>query len=222
VSEEEALSVRELLKGVYDLLAQRNEHENIVFEKPCATLIAYDFDLHRKRRGYMRYAEANIYNFNGKQYLIARGEKCGSYPAEPYDSDILYVEVLSKENIQDLIKKYEEKTDLCLMDKMYLDLLRCDLDLIDNGGFIESLIERCRYFENSLIVGYADGRITLEPELLEMLGPKIEDMIYQDVERDSRYIAFSTLKPVVVKQMKYKPEFVEVLTETIEKYLRGL
>ena len=191
----EGLRVRELLKNTYDLLAERNEHEEHKFSSSVLSEIANDSDWHRTRIGYMRYEDAKIYNFN-KEWLISRGEKAGSYPADPYDSDII---------------------GLCIDDKI-------DIESFDEE--ISKRIRRGQYFKNTLLGGMADGRIfgsggtEQGKKVAETIIPKLEDFVYQKPEYDQQYISLSTLGPVNTKKMLYKQEFPEFIVETIETVLK--
>jgi len=196
------LSVRELLKDTYELLAERNQHQEIVLEKPALAEIANDSDWHRRRIGYMKYERVNLFQFNSKDWGVGRGESYGSYPAEPYDSDILALKI-----------SVEDKTEEELKEDLGQD------------------IRGSKYFKNSLVFGMADGSLgsgstfswfknPFEEKMAELLKPKFLDFMAQKPEYDKRYISLSTLGPVNTKSMLYKPEFVDFLTETIETVLK--
>lgn len=94
MEENSGLNVRELLKETYSILQKRYNPQQIILPRRALAEIADDSDLHRIRVGYIRYESAGLFQLDGKTWAIARGEKWGSYPAEPYDSDILALEFL--------------------------------------------------------------------------------------------------------------------------------
>lgn len=160
---DEGLSVRELLKATYNRLAERHPHEEMILEgKPIAE-IANDSDWHRTRVGYMRYETANLFQFNNKTWAIARGEKCGQYPAEPFDSDILALELSVESKTGEQIK-----------------------------GELEEMIRRSEYFRNSLVFGMADGRIGVGTRhsyerMTELLSSGISKFIAQELKTNDEY-----------------------------------
>jgi hypothetical protein len=64
----------------------------LFFPNKALTEIARDSDWHRTKVGYMGYETAGLFEFGGSIWIVGRGEACGSYPADPYDSDILALE----------------------------------------------------------------------------------------------------------------------------------
>ena len=189
------LNVNELLKNTYSNLEKRNSHEKIKLTDLVYTEIADDSDWHRTRKGYMRYEKVDIFDF-GKQWLLGCGENCGSYPARPYDSDILALEISNENKPINIQKEIEEKIHLS------------------------------SYFRNSLIYGYADGNLGISKSgrfgkrMRETIKPKVSEFIAQKPEYDSQYLELSTLLPVNTKEMLYKPVFVDFLTEAIEDVLK--
>jgi hypothetical protein len=191
------LKVRKLLEKTYENLAERNPHKEIRFE-PALSKIADDSDWHRTKIGYMKYESANLFKFNGKNWVVARGESYGDYPARPYDSDITALEP-SEEN--------------------------------PTSNYIRSKLASSCYFRNSLIFSLADGNLGVgtnspffenpfEKRMKEMLEPRIPDFVAQKPEYDTGALLTSTLQHPVTKEMLYKPDFVDFLTETIEKILK--
>lgn len=192
-----SLTVRELLKNTYESLERRNPHQEIALPEPALSLIADDSDWHRTRRGYMKYEKTNLFQFNGKKWAISRGESYGSYPARPYDSDFLALELSTEGKSSEQIQK----------------------ELIEGIG-------DSSYFRNSLICGMADGNLILNSsgkfgkKMLELLKPKLPDFVTQKPEYDTSVILASTLQHPTIKEMLYKPTFVGFLTETIETILK--
>lgn len=192
----EELSVGELLKKTYLNLEERNMHQEIILPNGVMTEIADDTDWHRSRTGYMRYEKVDIFDF-GKSWLLGRGEKSGSYPARPYDSDILALEfsIENKESAQ-IQKEIEDK------------------------------IRLSSYFSNSLVFGYADGNIGINKcsglgrKMMQLIKPNVSKFIARRPEYDETVIELSTLMPPTTKEMLYKPEFASVISEAIETVLK--
>ncbi len=202
MNEQGVLTVRQLLKATYDNLAERQPNEEVALPEQTLAEIANDSDYHRTRIGYMRYESAKLFQFGDKTWAITIGKKYGSYPAEPYDSDLSALE-LSIEN------KTQEQ-------------------IIEGLG---KKIDRSIYFRNSLIHGMADGNLAagtshhwlnnpFQGRILELLKPKIKDYIAQKPEYDTTMLLASTLQHPTNKVMLYKPEFVDFLVDTIETVLK--
>jgi hypothetical protein len=191
------LTVREILEDTYSILRKRHNPQEIIFQHKVLAKIADDSDYHRTRIGYMGYKTVNLLNLNSKTWAIARGEKCGGYPADPYDSDILALELIVKEQTSEQIQ--EELT----------------------GRIRESL-----FFENSLVYGTANGNLGLNKDgkfgkrMLEILRPEIDRFIAQEPEYDQRHLSLSTLSPICKKPVLYKPELAGFLADSIEAILR--
>jgi len=83
------LNAHELLQNAYLRLCIIHASREVVFQHRAFAEIADDSDWHRTRKGYMGYDKADLLRLDGKVWVIARGEACGSYPAAPYDSEIL-------------------------------------------------------------------------------------------------------------------------------------
>jgi len=194
--QQKGLYVRDLLKSAYEILSQQHENIEITFPNQVLTEIADDSDWHRSRTGYMGYESARAFQFNGKVWVVARGEKCGSYPAKPYDSDVMALEFPLKGIITEATK--EELT---------------------------RKIEESSYFINSLIYGMADGNLAVsgrgrfEKQMTELLRPKIQEFIAQKPEYDRSVVLASTLQHPTTKNMLYKPEFADFLARTFEAVL---
>ncbi|MBU3913502.1 MAG: hypothetical protein KKB21_04490 [Nanoarchaeota archaeon] len=194
--QQKGLHVRDLLKNAYDKLNQQHKNREIIFPNRALTEIADDSDWHRSRTGHMGYESARAFQFNGKVWVVARGEKCGSYPAEPYDSDVMALEFPLKGRITKATKE---------------ELAR--------------KIGESSYFRNSLIYGMADGNLAVSKrgrfgkQMLELLGPKVQEFIAQKPEYDRSVILASTLRYPTTKNMLYKPEFADFLAESFEAVL---
>jgi len=196
--EQNGLHVRGLLRGAYEKLSQTHKNKEITFSNSVLTEIADDSDYHRTKKGYMGYESARTFQFNGKIWVVARGEECGSYPAEPYDSDILALEFplegrITKATKKELTKKIRESS----------------------------------YFSNSLICGMADGNLAVSEggrfgkQMIDLLRPKIQDFIAQKPEYDRSVILASTLQYPTTRCMLYKPEFADFLAELFETVLKS-
>lgn len=200
------LNVRELLKDTYSRLTERHDPQEIVLPNRALTEIANDSDYHRTRVGYMGYETAGLFEFDGSVWTIARGEACGSYPADPYDSDILALEFELKRPIKG--GRTRKKTEKQIQEEL------------------GESIRRSEYFRNSLIYGKEDGNLIVSrngrfgQRMLEILRPEIQRFIAKEPEYDSQLLSLSTLKPICTSSVKYKPEFADFLADSIEAVLK--
>ncbi len=191
----------EVLEKAYELLLKKYQHKTINFPNTASAEIADDSDWHRSKTGYMGYKSAAALKINDKSWVLGLGEKCGSYPAEPFDKDILALEyVIDGKKETQISDELEEK-------------IRCS-----------------PYFRNTVILSMADGQLQLGnsdypcfcrfgSKMKELLKNKFKDYVAQKPEYDTEVILASTMDFPCRKLMEFKPEFVEVLADTIEKVL---
>ncbi len=191
----ERISARQLLEGVYSSLKNKLGGREIHLPSKAMVEIANDSDWHRTRIGYSAYETALLLNVEGKEWAVAFGTNCGSYPAEPYNCDIAAVSVFP-------IGKSDEE----IAKEVY------------------KALKKGSYFRNSLIYTLADGQLAVSKnskfgqKVLELLRPKIKEFIVQDLETDSRYL-YLDLRPVVKCAIEYKPEFVSFLCDIFRSVL---
>lgn len=190
MAETQGLSARQLLEGVYSLFKEKLNGREIKLPSRALSLIADDSDWHRTRVGYTGYDTAVLLRVGAKEWAVAFGTKCGSYPADPYNCDIAAVPISLNEKSDEEIAKE-----------------------------IHEALERSSYFYNSLIYAMADGRLAVRnnrfgQKVLELLKPKVQEFIAQDLEIDPRYFTMD-LRPLVKSSVQYKPEFVAFLFEML-------
>jgi len=87
----------EVVEKVFKILT-KNVTMEVFFpttEEPIGAfaLIADDSDDHRTRRGYMRYLSFRIITLGSQQFALGLGTAWGSYPARPYENDIMILKV---------------------------------------------------------------------------------------------------------------------------------
>lgn len=193
MAEKQGLSARELLKGVYNTL--KDGGREIKLPSKAMAEIANDSDWHRTRVGYTGYESAILLKVGEKEWTVAFGTACGSYPADPYNCDIAAVSVSTNgKSNKEIVKE------------------------------IHGALEKGSYFRNSLIYAMADGQLAInkdgrfDQKVLELLGPRVQEFIAQDLETDSRYFTMD-LRPVVKSAVQYKPEFVVFLSDTFRTVL---
>lgn len=197
MDKQDSLSVRDLLKHTYVVLATRHNHQEIVLPQMVFTEIANDSDWHRSRTGEMKYQAVGLFTLDEKLWAISRGEKCGGYPADPYDSDLLALDFSIKGKTQEQIQE----------------------ELRDRIG-------RSDYFVNSLVYGMADGNLAVTKsgrfgqKMLEQLAPRVKDFVATPAKYNDEYLDLSTLRPICEHSVKYKPEFADFLADSIEAVLR--
>ena len=192
----EGLDVRQLLESVCSVLSERHNPQQIVFPDKAYTEITEDSDWHRKRYGYMGYESAGLYRFGGKTWAIARGEKFVGHPAGKYDSDILALEFLAAGSSLGIVQ----------------ERLKREIGLSS-------------YFFRSLIRGLSDGNLdfsktNLGDEMSERVRPVMHGFIAQMPEYDPSVIKASTMSHPIKKPLLYRPEFADLLADSIEAVLR--
>lgn len=196
MSDEKTLSVHDLLRSTCRFLGRRYSRHSIHFPDGVCTEIADDSDWHRTRRGYMRYRSAKILRIGGKRWVLARGEKSGSYPADAYDSDIIAIRIADQGKI--------------------------DAKLVEG---VAQAIREGSYFKNTLVCGLADGRLAcyarspFADPMAAWLRSVADRIIAQNARHDDRYLSLSTLQPIVTSTMKYWPEAARLLAEAIKETL---
>lgn len=194
IDEQVGISVRDLLKNTYEKIGQRNSSSEIIFQNKVLTEIADDSDYHRKKIGYMGYENARTFEFNGKYWAIARGEKCGDYPGDIYDSEILALELKSenteKEELERIIDKSTYFTNSLIFAK--------------RDGHL------CLSKENKFGIRMQD-----------VLQPRLREFIAQLPEYDENLFSARTLSPICTKSLMYKPELVDFLADSIRQVLEN-
>ena len=193
MGEKQGLSAKELLEGVYNAL--KKDGREVKLPSKAMAEIANDSDWHRTRIGYTGYESATLLKIGDKEWVVAFGTKCGSYPADPYNCDIAAVQLSG-----------DGKSDEEVASEIH-DALRGN-----------------SYFCHSLIYAMADGQLALNKDerfgqkVLDLLRPKVQEFIAQDLETDSRYFTMD-LRPVVKSAVQYKPEFVGFFRDTLHTVL---
>ena len=191
MSEDTSLSVRELLQQVCENIGKELRGKQITLPNKATSEIANDSDWHRSRAGYMGYESVVLIQIGEKNWALGFGEACGSYPADPYSSDIVA-----------LLISPDGKSDEELAQEIY------------------KAIETTCYFRDSIICGMADGRLFLNKnapfgeKMMGILQSGIKNYIAQSIETDPT-VFHMDLRPVVKSSMKYKPEFVDFLKDSI-------
>lgn len=193
MAEKQGLSARELLEGVYNTL--KDGGREIKLPSKAMAEIANDSDHHRTRIGYTGYESATLLKVGDKEWVVAFGIKCGSYPADPYNCDIAAVQLSGN-------GKFDKEIAVEIYDS-----------LKENS-----------YFLSSLIYAMADGQLAISKDgqfgqkVLESLRPKVQKFIARDLEIDSR-CATMDLRPLVKSAVQYKPEFVAFIHDTLRAVL---
>ena len=190
------VSVHRLLRAAYRCLGRKYHSRELFFPEGVCVEIADDSDGHRTRKGYFRYRSAKMIKVGRKWWAIARGERCGHYPADPFDSDIAAVR------------------------------LPCRLKVgTEAAAYVAEKLLRGEYFANSLVVGLADGRLLeiggniFSTAVSGILRDELPALISSPLRRDDRCLDLSTLAPVTVSTMRYHRRAIEVLTLAFEAVL---
>jgi hypothetical protein len=189
----------ELLENIFRILCQINSYREIIFPERVSVIIADDSDAHRIRQGHMGYKSVMLVQFNSKIWAIGIGKAWGDYPAHPYNSDILAIE------LPELKGKADEKI----------------------SERIQELINSGVCFQHSLIIARQNGQITVakNPEnrfgkkILESVRPIAAKFVAQPLEVSNEYVSAVNLLPMVKSPVLYKQELIEILAKQISEIL---
>ena len=191
---EKGITVNELLKRTYERLTKDKEYKEMPFPKKVLSEIGNDSDWHRTKIGYMGYESVRLVEFGNRRLAIGRGERCGDYPAKPYDSDIIVLEVPAEWKEPEQVQE---------------ELTRA--------------IRKGSYFTNTLILGGANGELGAIKRSkfgkMSEIASLIDGFVAQEPEYAAGLIDLSTGGPPCTKGVRYKSEFVDVLAQRIEEVL---
>jgi hypothetical protein len=199
--EKKGLTAGEVIRKVFEKIKERHSHREIHFPRGALALIADDSDLHRIRRGYMKYDSAILIHLGNKNWALARGEACGDYPADPYDSDIWAAEIKAGSKSPEQI-----------------------------ASEIREMIRKSEFFSNTIIGGRKDGSFFISKNIFgkkvkELLpAEKLSNFVSSEMKIDSRYFTIegSNVLPIVKKPMQYKEELVDFLAQLIIQILNAI
>lgn len=183
------LSASELLEGVYNKLTEGAR--SIELSSETKAEIADDSDHHRTRVGYTAYESVSVLMVDNTMWMLGLGKTCGSYPADPYDRDIVAIQILDSNELSD-----------------------ADIDVKACNAFGDNI-----YFKNSLVYSMADGQLGVKEKgffgeiIIRSLNKEINNFISRPLDVDnSRF--YMDMSPVVKATVLYKPEFVDFLSKT--------
>lgn len=148
-------------------------------------LIADDSDYHRIRRGFMRYKSFSIVALNSHQFAIGLGTAWGDYPADPYKNDI-----------------------------MILKMFQIEGSMAEIYEWLKKNVPSNRGFRGSVILSMRDGELGF-PIAWQWLSERLADFIRVEKATDKRFIAATTLKPVVTRRAEYNRKVVSVIARLI-------
>lgn len=193
----ETLGARDLLTEVFQTLVTKYAGVEMKFERGALAEIANDSDWHRTRIGYSRYKSVWVTTIGAKRWALAFGVAFGDYPAEPYNCDILALELHGPSDAS-------------------VDIREVHGRISDSG-----------YFRNSLIFAKASGELrschwSFATRMARYFnGMNLESYIAAGLTLDKNFILASTLSHPVIQAMGYKSDFVPVLVEVCEQLLRA-
>ncbi len=181
----------EVVEGVFKILTKNTVME-ILFpntEEPeyagVFTLIADDSDYHRIRRGFMRYKSFSIVALNSQQFAIGLGTAWGDYPADPYKNDIMILRIPQIEG---------SMAEIC--------------------EWLKKNVPSNRGFRGSVILSMADEELGF-PTAWRWLSERLADFTRVKKATDKRFIAATTLKPVVTRRAEYNRKVVSAIARLI-------
>ncbi len=188
----QGLSVRELFAQVFDMLKENLSGEVIKLPYRAFAEIANDSDWHRTRVGGMCYESTVLVRMNGKRWALAFGTATG-YPADPYNCDIIAVEVSQYGDGIDgatLSCELEKSTYF----KNTLIFAKADGTLFaPKNGFERRMFKALEKVDLS---GFLARAPEIDPEHMTM-----------------------DLRPVVTAVARYKKEFVSFLSKLLQEVL---
>jgi hypothetical protein len=191
------LTVNQVLKDTYNEFAKKYSYFLLTFPKQALAVIADDSDWHRTRTGYMSYREIHLVEIENKGWVLGRGEKYGSYPADPYDSDIMLFDFPVTKNVNEKVK-----------DEVFVK------------------VEASNFFSNSVLVGSKEGALLIAKgndvtsKLNESLKPEISKYVLQEPEILEGLISASTLGPVYKGGFLYDESIIDFLVRSLEDALK--
>jgi hypothetical protein len=195
----ETIGSLELISSVYQNVLQKHPHRELDFEgNPPVSLIAYDSDTRRKKRGVILYDRVSLVTIEKRSWVLALGTRSKGYPANDFSFDL-------KAFQHNLWGKSEE-------------------ELIDD---IRKKISDSPFFQRSLITGVARGtlinsRYPPSASLKRLLLPEFHKFIAQKPEIDRHFVSgLGVGPPIMRKVIKYKPELAEVIADAVSEVLQG-
>jgi hypothetical protein len=188
------LDVRQLLEEAYKKISEGEKRKTIELPERATAEIADDSDWHRNRTGYMCYETAVLVEL-GNRWAVALGKKCGDYPGDSYNCDLMAVKVSGKG--KELVAEIDRRIggSSYFRNSLVCGMRDGSLAVMENSRFKEAMLTR--------------------------LNERIGECIAKEPEYDPsiRYLDL-TLAPVCKSTAKYKPGFASYIAESIEDVLR--
>ncbi len=151
------ISARDLLLQTFKLLTEQLGGREIQLPMEAKAEIANNSNWHRTHISYTGYESAVLAKIGDREWLLALGKACGSYPVESCDCDVFAWPFFCNG------KPDEEVAVMACQD-----------------------LERNLYYRKSLVFAGADGQLfvgnqsnPLGKKTLELLGPKINRFLVQ-------------------------------------------
>ena len=186
----------EIIDLVFKKIRRNYMKEEIIFPKPVLALIADDSDYHRTRRGFMKYRSVIIISFGESEWIMGRGYAWGDYPAEPYDKDILVVELddpleekSDSERVEEIMREVKfsgwlfknsiiaaKSNGTFFVGKNWGDAMTKEINQEGISGFIKKKLENYDNYINVTVEGvvpFLKSSIKYDKELADFLSNKI-------------------------------------------------
>lgn len=194
----------EILNLTFKKIKKRYGEQEIIFPSYTLSLIADDSDYHRTRQGFMRYdSVVLIISLGDKFWALGKGRAWGGYPADPYNNDILVLE------LENSLKN------------------ESDQKIAEN--IMERINRYCnRRFRNSIIAARKSGHLFIgkrwQEVMTALVSPKISDFIEKGLETHKGYVVpeIGGIVPAVKSSVKYKKQFANFLSQTIMQVLNDI
>lgn len=134
---QEFFSVREIFQETYQLFG--NCGEEVVLPPRTEALVMRDNGGEVEKKGFSYYKKAIFFKKGGKHFAISLGTRCGDFPADGHDCDLVIVTIGSGEKKHQI---NEYSSVLCVQKKLRNNV----------------------FFKDSLFVGSRDGTIGTKKE----------------------------------------------------------
>lgn len=196
---EAGISTNELITSVYERLLKEFQNDELNFlDKPPYSVVADDSDHHRRKFGLMYYDRISILTIEDKKWIVALGNRTEGYPADDIAFDFK-------------IFQYEPDSGT---DKTTED-------------YVRSKIKDFHFFAKSTLIGIAgrgmvaNDHYSLAKNIQEKLKPQFKEFVAQMPKLNNNFVNLEGFGPPALEQViRYKPEFAEVMTDTIVEILK--
>ncbi len=198
--------VWEIIDITYEKLKKKYSYQTIPLHGSEFALIAEDRDWHRVKRGYTEYDSVILVRSGENIWALGKGRACGSYPADPYNKDILVL-------------------------KVWESILRKTKTLEEIAEEIMPWIRMSFGFQNSIIAGKRSGELFVgskwRDKVKELIAPELPKFIRKELETHEGYLTVELgemspsfdIVPAIKSPIMYKKKLADFLAKKIIEIL---